>query len=122
MTGEHTDKFLAEAIESEYDHCVTKHGPFKNQHEAYGVLKEEMEEVQDAAELFNGRAMRNLDALWIKVKDDEMDEAYENINAIYDTAEEMAKECIQVMAVCRKCFDLMNGEQDADEEQFGRFE
>ena len=41
-----------------------------------------------------------------------MDEAYDNINAIYNTAEEMAKECIQVMAVCRKWNDLLNEESE----------
>lgn len=113
MTDEHTDEFLEKAIESEYDHCVTKHGNFKNHHEAYGVMKEEMEEVQDASELFAGRAMKNLNALWLKVKDDDMTGADECINAIYDTAEEMAKECIQVMAMCRKWDYLIEKENEA---------
>lgn len=112
MTGEHTDEFLEKAIESEYDHCVTKHGGFKNHHEAYSVMLEEMEEVQDAAELFNGRAMKNLNALWLKVKDDDMTGADECIKAIYDTAEEMAKECIQVMAMCWKWNDLLEKEKE----------
>lgn len=112
MTGENTDKYLELAVESEYDHCVTKHGNFKNPHEGYGVLKEEMEEVQDAAELFAGRAMKNLDALWLQVKDDDMDGADERIQKIYDTAEEMAKESIQVMAMCRKWNDLLAKENE----------
>lgn len=111
MTDEHTDKYLEDAIASEHDHCVTKHGPFKNHHEAYGVMKEEMEEVLDASELFAGRAMKNLDALWLKVKNDEMTGAEENIKAIFNTAEEMVKEGIQVMAMCKKWKDLINKER-----------
>lgn len=119
MTGEFTDKYLNDAITSEHDHCVTKHGPFKNHHEAYGVMKEEMEEVQGATELFNGRAMRSLDVLWMKIKDDDMAEAVEYVEKIYDTAEELVKEGIQVMAMCWKWRDLINREQDADEKQSG---
>ena len=121
MTGEFTDKYLEDAIASEHDHCVTKHGPFKNHHEAYGVMKEEMEEVLDASELFAGRAMNNLDLLWFKVKDDNMTGAEECIQKIYDTAEEMVKEGVQVMAMCWKWVDLIR-EQDADEKQADRFE
>ena len=70
-----------------------------------------MEEVLDASELFAGRAMKNLDALWLKVKDDEMTGAEENIEAIFNTAEEMVKEGIQVMAMCKKWEDLINKER-----------
>lgn len=113
MIGEETEMHLHEAVVSEHESCVSNHGYFKNHHEAYGVIKEEMEEVLDASELFAGRAMQNLDSLWLKIKEDDMDnEVGEHIMPIYDTANELARECIQVMAVCKKWIRLINKERE----------
>ena len=112
MTGENTDKYLELAVESEYDHCVTKHGNFKNHHEAYGVMKEEMEETWDAAAFFGHSAMNHFSDLWEMIKRDDMTEAEEHLKIIYSAAEELVKEGIQVMAMCRKWNYLLSKENE----------
>ena len=112
MTGEHTDKHLAEAVESEYDNCVKNHGGFKNYHEAYSVLKEEAEEVAEAFTVFTNTKKESMYVLWRMIRKDDMEGADEHIEAIYDIAEELVKEGIQVMAVCRKWNDLLAKENE----------
>lgn len=112
MTGEHTDKHLEEAVESEYDNCVKNHGNFKNHHEAYSVTLEEVQEVTEAASTFPVIANREMHELWNMIRKDDMEGADEHIEALYDIAEEMVKEGIQVMAVCRKWNDLLAKENE----------
>ena len=113
MTGEHTDEYLEKAVESEYDHCVTKHGNFKNHHEGYAVMLEEVQEVTEAASAFPVIANREMHELWNMIRKDETDGFQECIEKISDIAEELAKESIQVMAMCRKWNDLLAPENEA---------
>lgn len=114
MIGEDTENYLNEAVESEYDCCVTKHGGFKNHHEAYAVTLEEVQEAEEVAELFAERVVRSaMSILWFSVRQDvDMFSMRAEIERIYDTAEELAKECIQVMAVCQKWMRLINKERE----------
>ena len=112
MTGEHTDESLELAVESEYDHCVSKHGNFKNHHEAYAVTLEEVQEVAEAASFFPSTTNRAMHELWNMIRKDDVEGAVEHINAIYDIAEELAKECIQVLAMCRKWDGLIEKENE----------
>lgn len=111
MIGEQTKDLLAEAVKAELASGIEKYGYFHSSHEGASVLLEEMEEVQDAAELFNGRAMNNYKALWLKVKADDMTGSKECLEAIFGVAEEMAKECIQVMAMCVKWENFIEKER-----------
>ena len=113
MTGENTDKYLELAVESEYDNGITKHGNFKNHHEAYSVTLEEVQEVTEAASAFPVIANREMHELWNMIRKDETDGFQECIEKISDIAEELAKESIQVMAMCRKWNDLLAKENEA---------
>ena len=110
MIGEHTDEYLEKAVESEYDYCISKHGNFKNWHEGFSVLDEETEEVQEAAMHFADSVEEAKYVLWKMIRKDDMEGADEHIKVINDIAEELAKECIQVMAMCRKWNDLIEKE------------
>lgn len=113
MTGEDTDKYLELAVESEYDHCVTKHGGFKNHHEAYAVMREECEEVSEAFTIFSNRRKDVMQEIWKMIRKDEVGEdAVVHLEKLEGIAEELVKEGIQVMAMCRKWNVLLAKENE----------
>lgn len=114
MTGEHTDEYLEKAVESEYDSCVTKHGNFKNHHEAYAVTLEEVQEVTEAASVFPVIANGAMHELWNMIRKDEAGEdAVAHLENLERITEELVKEGIQVLAMCRKWNGLIAKENEA---------
>ena len=72
---------------------------FNSTHEAYAVLKEEIEEAE--AELKNVKMM--LEDCWFDIKRDTMPNR--NIIAIKNCAINLSAESIQVAAMCKKFID-----------------
>lgn len=84
---------------------VTK-GVFNNNHEAYGVLKEEIEECEDELISIN----KQLKEIWECVKTDKDISLW--AESLENTAMRLAEETIQVIAVCRK-IRLMDEKEDS---------
>ena len=114
MIDEKTLSHLRFAVRGEMEAAIEKHGEFHIHHEAWAILREEVQEVVECSMPFSGVTGSNLDSLWGLVRDDAMfeDEAKMMVEQIYDAAEEIAKECIQVMAVCDKWMRLFYKERE----------
>lgn len=91
--------YIMQAAEEEQDAAIRAHGLFRSDHEAWAVLKEEIEEL---LELFDeDKIYVDLDKLWGKVRRDETIEMGD-MKEIYKWAMSYAKEAVQVMAMCMK--------------------
>ena len=121
MIGVKTVMLIGEAVKAEYECCVEEYGAFKNWHEAWAVLKEEIEEVQECFKPFEFTAESNMDMLWDDIRaddvraeiiDDQM--SVSQISNIEDITFEIMEECAQVLAMCRKSKDLLVREQKLD--------
>lgn len=87
------------AAENEKNAAMAQHGKFHSPHEAWAVLKEEVEEM--CQEVNRGAFQGLLYMLWNDVKHDkETDQA--KLDEIYENAFKCACECVQVMAMCLK--------------------
>ncbi len=87
------------AAENEKNAAIAQHGKFHSPHEAWAVLKEEVEEM--CQEVNRGAFQSLLYALWVDVKHDKAaDQA--KLDEIYNAAFASACECVQVMAMCLK--------------------
>ena len=81
----------------------TKHEPkFNSSHEAYAVLKEEVEEMQLEVEMVDER----LSMLWQCVKNDNDIASEKNLKYIKAYATRAIQEGIQVIAMCDKALNL----------------
>lgn len=90
------------AVENEKNAAIAQHGHFHSQHEAWAVLKEEVEEM--CQEVNRGTFQGLLYMLWNDVKHDKKtDQA--KLDEIYENAFKCACECVQVMAMCLKWGD-----------------
>ena len=87
------------AAENEKNAAIAQHGKFYSQHEAWAVLKEEVEEMCQAVN--RGAFQSLLYVLWQDVKHDKAaDQA--KLDEVYNAAFACACECVQVMAMCLK--------------------
>ena len=90
---------IEHAAKNERDAALSQHGKFHSQHEAWAVLKEEVEEMCQEVNRCAFQSM--MYALWVDVKHDrETDQA--KLDEIYENAFKCACECTQVMAMCLK--------------------
>lgn len=87
------------AAKNEKNAAIAQHGKFHSPHEAWAVLKEEVEEMCQAA---NQGVFQSLQfMLWQDVKHDKpVNQA--KLDEIYEKAFACACECVQVMAMCLK--------------------
>lgn len=92
--------YITQAVEAEEDAAIKAHGLFHSDHEAWSVLKEEVEELcecLDEQETMHHR----LDLLWDMIRiNNEIDEG--DLNLFYNFAKSCAEEAVQVMAMCIK--------------------
>ena len=113
MICEKSGKRIEEAAAIEKNSAIEKHGLFHSQHEAWAVLKEEVEEMCQAVNRDAFKSM--LCSLWIDVTHDKAaDEA--KLKEIYEAAYQAACECVQVMAMCEK-WGCGCGDSEAEESQ-----
>ena len=90
---------IQELVAFELARANTIHPPrFNSMHEAYAVIKEELDEVKDQYEA----AERDLDIMWMYVKSDEVGAAETKAQRMEKTVIKLAAEAIQVAAMCRK--------------------
>lgn len=83
----------------EKDNAVLEYGPFHSQHEAWAVLKEEVEEMASIAN--RGAAQSMMYVLWLDVKCDKRANDTK-LQEVYDLAKSCACEAVQVMAMVEK--------------------
>ncbi len=104
MIDKNAEKHLEEAVEAETKAAVGNHEHFHSHHEAWAVLKEEIEEVELEAKTFKAYAENDMIALWEIVKNDNVSKetVTEILGEIRRDVMEVTKECIQVAAVCDK--------------------
>lgn len=85
-------------VSEEVERANKKNGPIKGTHEAYGLLKEEIEEMRD-----EDKDMRiYLGKLWQSVKEDSLYDISVYANTIEEAAILCAAEAIQVACVARR--------------------
>ena len=85
----------------------TKHDPkFNSPHEAYAVIKEELEEMQLEVELIGDR----LNMMWDCVKNDNDTMTERNLEYMKAYAVKAVQEGIQVIAMCDKALKLYENE------------
>lgn len=100
---------IEEASEYEKYNAITEHGSFHSQHEAWAVLKEEVEEMCQA--INRGIFQSMLYTLWIDVKADKLVDKT-RLNEVREAAMTAACECVQVMAMCDKWGDYHGDSKD----------
>lgn len=99
MISETAKYYLTQAAEEEKNAAIRAHGLFHSDHEAWAVLKEEVEEL---LELFDeDKIYVDIDKLWDKVRRDK-EIGMGDMKEIYNWAMSCAKEAVQVFAMCLK--------------------
>ena len=99
MISETAKIFINHAVEAEENAAINTRGLFHSDHEAWAVLKEEVEEL---LELFDeNKIYVDIDKLWDKVRKDE-EITNDDVKEIYYWAKKCAEEAVQVMAMCLK--------------------
>lgn len=98
MINETSIRLIGNAAAEEKEAAIAKHGLFNSDHEAYAVLQEEIEELQEIADAYD---FKNMALIWRDIREDkEIDHA--KLETIYDWARRCAWEAAQVMAMCLK--------------------
>lgn len=87
---------IEKLVELELDEANKTYPLFHSPHEAYAVLKEEVEELEYEANWVTGL----LDVMWREVKADE--DILQTANDIHKRAVMLVQEAIQVAAMCEK--------------------
>jgi len=95
-TGDHSD--IEILITEELERANKIHKEFGSTHEAYAVIKEELEEAKDDIK----SASKELKAMWLAIKDDDHELADECIDELQGFAVYAIEELIQVAAMCEK--------------------
>lgn len=84
--------------EKERESKTKEKGVFVDFHHAYGVIREEVDEMEAASYMFQ----KAFDDYWDCVKDDCDFEAFDAIDDMNKWALQLAAEAIQVSAMCKK--------------------
>ena len=92
--------YLMQAAEEEQDAAIGAHGLFHSDHEAWAVLREEVEELLELLRDEDKRYVA-MDKLWDKVRRNE-EIGKGDLAEIYDWAKKCAEEAVQVMAMIQK--------------------
>lgn len=98
---------VIELVKDEYDQASTKFGLKHNSpHEAYAVIKEELEETQDEI----AKVAQQLDQYWEAVKRNDNPNDNQYLEKILIAATDAAAEVIQVAAMALKALQGYGGE------------
>ena len=104
MIAEKAKEAIELAINFEHNNITTKYGEvYASEHEAYAVLKEEIEEAADDLDQLN----KDLAYLWALVKNNHIKNGNGTISEARDYAEMLAQEAVQVAAVCERFLETI---------------
>lgn len=84
-------------VEDETERIIEEHGLFADDHHAWSVIKEELEEVQE--DYLQAKTWHNV--WWQRIRSDDIDNL-DVVDEIEKNAIEAIKELVQVIACCRK--------------------
>ena len=101
MFKEKTIELVEKAIKEELKNAKGYGDKYSTVFEAYGVLKEEVEEMNSEVEEVKG----NFAIFWNFIKKNNAEKQKEFLKLIETSAEKTALEALQVCAVCRKALD-----------------
>ena len=101
MFKEKTIELVEKAINEELKNAKGYGDKYSSVFEAYGVLKEEVEEMNSEVEEVKG----NFTIFWNCIKKNNGEKQKEFLKLIETSAEKTALEALQVCAVCRKALD-----------------
>lgn len=100
-----TDKKIIHNLsEEELAEANKKHPLFADSHHAYGVIKEEVEELHEEGVTIEGL----LSEMWYRIREDM--ETEDILRQIKAHAVDAAREAIQVAAMAQKALDSLNKE------------
>lgn len=85
-------------VHKELQAAIEIHGLHNSHHEAYAVIKEELEEAEEELEMCKIR----LKDMWCKVRDNDRFKADDLKDRIVESATKLAVEAIQVAAMAKK--------------------
>lgn len=99
MEAAKTKSYILEAIQAEFENIKKQWGPcYNSEHEAYAVLKEEVEEAKDDLTIIT----EDLGFLWNAVKGNSDKPYSAALKHLQQTAVELAIEAVQIAAVAKK--------------------
>lgn len=99
-------QIMRDATALEVTEAYVDHGDLHSRNEGYGVLAEEVDEVQEQIRIM----MRYFDCL-VRVIRCDLRELKGDLGQIKQSAQLAACECIQVAAVAQRFIDLINKEE-----------
>lgn len=102
-----TRYFIDKAIEDEFRYTVRDKPLFSSDHEAYAVLLEEWEELEDEFE----HAEMCIGCLWSWIKDEDQDEILAWKQDMHKAIKDLIAEAVQVAAMLEK-FSVREGEKN----------
>lgn len=104
MIAEKAKEAIELAINFEHNNITTKYGDkYASKHEAYAVLKKEIEDAADDLDQLN----KDLAYLWALIKNNHIKKGNETISEAKDYAEMLAWKAVQVAAVCERFLDTI---------------
>jgi len=84
-------------IQEELERIIEEHGLFVDDHQAYAVIREEVEEAEDEIIILK----ESMDELWKRVRNDDLDNL-DIMESLQLHGIELIKEGVQVVACARK--------------------
>lgn len=109
MIAEKAAVSIEQAVAYELQNIVKKYGPtYASEHEAYAVLKEEIEEAAEDMEQIN----RDLAYLWALIKNNHIKAGGGAILETIDYAKMLAQEAVQCAAVCERFLETIKKEEE----------
>ena len=102
-----TEEIRAATVK-ELSAAMEKHPLFVNLHEAYGVIREELDE----ALVEFADCERFFDMAWQMIKQDRNETALEHLTRLKYAAERLAIEAVQVSAMCIKAIESERKEKN----------
>lgn len=104
MIAEKASESIEQAVVYELQNIVKNYGAtYASEHEAYAVLKEEIEEAAEDMEQIN----RELAYLWDLIKTNHIEAGGGAISKTIDYAKMLAQEAVQVAAVCMRFLETI---------------
>lgn len=104
MIATKASESIDQAVAYELQNIVKKYGAvYASAHEAYAVLKEEIEEAAEDMEQIN----RDLAYLWALIKNNHIEKGVGTISEAIDYAKMLAQEAVQVAAVCERFMETI---------------
>ena len=89
-----------------------QYGPIRSDHEGYGVLAEEIQELQDEVSIFTEKYA--MECILRAIRDGDHAEMEAGLQVLGQKALHAAAEAIQIAAVCERYMELVTEEANED--------